>query len=425
MSTSRIAVNRNSDGSGDAGDFHDVDTDLIDGSAQPISNAAPAAVAAPAAEAEAATSGVGGVIMELSAAEALVAAARGSPGQLVVVALGPLTNLALALRIEPQLPSLLRALLVLGGGEGEYGGNVTPYAEFNFHADPEAAAEVVRGFGDAASNCRRSHSSNGASCFPGVKGPGGEPRIALVTWYCCQQNLLHWDVVDELMAVAGGDVALADPAAAGIAEGAAASHSPSQRGSFMKGILAPFLTRWRGDSPNGMLLGDPLAVAVAMGLQPTGAKKAQLVTSTPGCGQLSQLHQQGYAVKSADFGAGPIQPPWEQQGTSLSGGLVLNPPASDQWGGLVLDYYVAPCRVELQGERRGACVYGCSHVQHDTIVTKADMMKDARCVLHVNDKGPDGLNGAEASPNAEMRLVTVIRSIHIPTVAEMLRRVLS
>ncbi|GIL50788.1 hypothetical protein Vafri_6927 [Volvox africanus] len=88
MSTSRIAVNRNSDGSGDAGDFHDVDTDLIDGSAQPISNAAPAAVAAPAAEAEAATSGVGGVIMELSAAEALVAAARGSPGQLVVVALG-------------------------------------------------------------------------------------------------------------------------------------------------------------------------------------------------------------------------------------------------------------------------------------------------------------------------------------------------
>ncbi|GLI60694.1 hypothetical protein VaNZ11_002898 [Volvox africanus] len=175
MSTSRNAADRNSVGSGDAGSFHAADIDLIDGSAQPISNAASAAAAAAAAEA--ASLGGSGGGLELSAVEALLTAARGNPGQLVVVALGPLTNLASALRIEPQLPSLLRALLVLGGGEGEYDRNVTPYAEFNFHADPEAAAEVVRGFGGASSNCRRGHISNGASGLPlgGMRAPEKNP----------------------------------------------------------------------------------------------------------------------------------------------------------------------------------------------------------------------------------------------------------
>jgi len=54
--------------------------------------------------------------------------------------IGPLTNLALALRKEPALPGLLD-LIVLGGcGNGE--GNVTRTAEFNIYADPEAAREV-------------------------------------------------------------------------------------------------------------------------------------------------------------------------------------------------------------------------------------------------------------------------------------------
>ncbi|GIL80867.1 hypothetical protein Vretimale_9427 [Volvox reticuliferus] len=416
MSTSRIACNRSSGG---AEGFHGAGDSVMDGSVQPTSNAAPTAAAAPAAAAAAASGDFG---TALSAAEALVAAARGSPGQLVVVALGPLTNLALALRIEPQLPSLIRALLVLGGGEGENGGNVTPYAEFNFHADPEAAAEVVRGFGSAVGSCRCRYRSNGARGVQGVASPGENPRVALVTWRCCQQNLLRWEVVDELMSVAGVEVGLANPAAAVMAEGAAASPGPTLRGSFIKGILAPFLARWRRDSPDGMLLGDPLAVAVATGLQPTRNQVPLIAVQRP------HRRQQEH-VKHAEFETVSTQPP-QELGTSLNGGLDPNLSASDHWGGLVLDCYVAPCRVELQGERRGACMYGSSQVKHDTTTTftKADVTEDAHGVLHANagghlGKGPDDLSGAEASPDAEMRLVTVIRSVHMPTVAEMLRQI--
>jgi purine nucleosidase len=75
------------------------------------------------------------------AATAWVRAARTHPGELIGVATGPLTNLALALRAEPKLPTLLRRLVVMGGAY-DYRGNVTPVAEFNISVDPEAAAEV-------------------------------------------------------------------------------------------------------------------------------------------------------------------------------------------------------------------------------------------------------------------------------------------
>ncbi len=79
------------------------------------------------------------------AATAWVRAAHAHPGELIGVATGPLTNLALALRAEPALPTLLRRLVVMGGAY-DHRGNVTPAAEFNIHADPEAAAEVFAGW---------------------------------------------------------------------------------------------------------------------------------------------------------------------------------------------------------------------------------------------------------------------------------------
>lgn len=63
-------------------------------------------------------------------------------GELVVVALGPLTNLALALRRDRELMRGLRRLVVMGGVVTSPG-NVTPGAEFNFYVDPEAAAWIV------------------------------------------------------------------------------------------------------------------------------------------------------------------------------------------------------------------------------------------------------------------------------------------
>jgi purine nucleosidase len=80
---------------------------------------------------------------EIAAALALIDAARRHAGELCVLALGPLTNLALALMLEPELPRLCRRLVVMGGALGARGNTVNPSAEFNFAFDPEAAAMVL------------------------------------------------------------------------------------------------------------------------------------------------------------------------------------------------------------------------------------------------------------------------------------------
>ena len=63
--------------------------------------------------------------------------------ELTICALGPLTNLATAFRRDPRLPGRLREIVIMGGA-GENGGNVTPVAEFNIHVDPEAAEIVFK-----------------------------------------------------------------------------------------------------------------------------------------------------------------------------------------------------------------------------------------------------------------------------------------
>lgn len=78
---------------------------------------------------------------DYDAAEAWIRAAHTHPGALIGLVSGPLTNLALALRAEPDLPRLLRRLVIMGGSF-DYRGNTTPVAEWNTSVDPEAAAEV-------------------------------------------------------------------------------------------------------------------------------------------------------------------------------------------------------------------------------------------------------------------------------------------
>lgn len=77
-----------------------------------------------------------------SAAEMLVRLAGEHPGELRVIAIGPLTNLAAALRLNPELTSLIHSLTVMGGA-CLVPGNVSAVAEANIHNDPEAAAEVL------------------------------------------------------------------------------------------------------------------------------------------------------------------------------------------------------------------------------------------------------------------------------------------
>ena len=77
------------------------------------------------------------------ATTAWVEAARAHPGTLVGLVTGPLTNLALALRAEPALPTLLKRLVIMGGA---FGDDTDPLAEWNIRVDPEAAAEVFAGW---------------------------------------------------------------------------------------------------------------------------------------------------------------------------------------------------------------------------------------------------------------------------------------
>jgi len=83
-----------------------------------------------------------------SAALALLRLTRERPGELTLVALAPLTNLALALRLDPTLPQRVKRLVVMGGAVTGHGNTGKIPAEFNVGFDPEAAHVVFESFPD-------------------------------------------------------------------------------------------------------------------------------------------------------------------------------------------------------------------------------------------------------------------------------------
>ena len=82
-----------------------------------------------------------GAAVSASAAEFIVEQTRQDPGNITLIAVGPLTNIAAAVSLDPSLPSRVKELIVMGGTVDEPG-NVTPLAEANFHNDPHAADQV-------------------------------------------------------------------------------------------------------------------------------------------------------------------------------------------------------------------------------------------------------------------------------------------
>ena len=82
------------------------------------------------------------------AVDLILEEARQRPGEITLVTLGPLTNLALAVLREPDLPRLLKGYALMGGAFGT-SGNTTPTTEWNIHCDPEAAKIVFRAWADA------------------------------------------------------------------------------------------------------------------------------------------------------------------------------------------------------------------------------------------------------------------------------------
>ena len=77
------------------------------------------------------------------AAHFLVRQVRGHPGEITIIACGPLTNIALAIAIEPRFASMTRGLVVMGSSLNS--DVERPRHEFNFWFDPEAARKVLRG----------------------------------------------------------------------------------------------------------------------------------------------------------------------------------------------------------------------------------------------------------------------------------------
>ena len=92
-------------------------------------------------------------IIELApqhAVDLLIELLMDSDGDITIVPTGPLTNIASAIRREPAIVPKISAISLMGGAIGL--GNTTPAAEFNIHADPEAAA-IVFGCGRPITMC--------------------------------------------------------------------------------------------------------------------------------------------------------------------------------------------------------------------------------------------------------------------------------
>src|SRR5947209_11594921 len=76
------------------------------------------------------------------AVDVIIEKIMAAPGEITLVPIGPLTNIALALRREPRIAQAVREVVIMGGAL-RVPGNTTPTAEFNIYVDPDAAHMVL------------------------------------------------------------------------------------------------------------------------------------------------------------------------------------------------------------------------------------------------------------------------------------------
>jgi len=180
----------------------------------------------------------------------IVDEARRRPGELTLVTLAPLTNVALALQREPDLPRLLRRVVIMGGSYHS-SGNTAPTTEWNVSCDPEAAKAVFEAFGDAGS----AGGSRGASSRPVALGLDVTERARLLPEHLAR-----------LAALAGcrPDGSIGGPAAGGGA-GAEAVSAVNPMVRYLADALRFYMEfHSRYDGFYGAFIHDALALAAAL-----------------------------------------------------------------------------------------------------------------------------------------------------------------
>lgn len=155
------------------------------------------------------------------AVQAILRLSHEHAGELTLIALGPLTNLALALRLDPALPSRVKRLVIMGGAVTGRGNTHLVPAEFNIGFDPEAAHVVFTTW----------------------------PEFDLVDWEACVRHAMDFAWFDRLVA---GD----DP-----------------RARFYAAISRKARLFNETHGRHGMIVADALAMAVA--LEPSIVRKAE------------------------------------------------------------------------------------------------------------------------------------------------------
>ncbi|KAJ3080806.1 hypothetical protein HK100_010048, partial [Physocladia obscura] len=112
------------------------------------------------------------------AAAVLVRLAAARPGTLSVLAIGPLTNIALAISLDPNFLKNLKTLVIMGGSSHAKG-NASHVAEFNFHCDPEAAHIVFHAASGLDNNLA--------------------PKLLVIPWETTVDHALPWSFFDSLV----------------------------------------------------------------------------------------------------------------------------------------------------------------------------------------------------------------------------------
>jgi purine nucleosidase len=151
-------------------------------------------------------------LQPLHAALAIVNMVNQAPGEYTLVALGPLTNIALAVRLDPELPRKVRNFVFMGGTISAQGNTDTVTAEYNIYCDPEAAHVVLGAF----------------------------EQSTMLSWEATMMHPLTWEQL------------------------AAVRDARTPVGAFVRGTTEKLLRMFQGVNSPGYMIPDPLAMAVAL-----------------------------------------------------------------------------------------------------------------------------------------------------------------